>query len=171
MRSSFSKPLKSAFEDSLKQRIKTAVRVPMPSPSPGSLAWLVGEDEKTAAYVILFVSPRDDRFTIELAWSLKKRIPDRNDMMPGGEGETGELRFRLSRLWQPHGFEVWYDLQYDADYPDSGPYAVSIPEQPCLDRIPGKVKRALDALEAHGIPYLKNAVGLPVSHADGVPLT
>ena len=118
-----------------------------------------------------FSLSRHDRFTIELAWSLKKRIPDRNDMMPGGEGETGELRFRLSRLWQPHGFEVWYDLQYDADYPDSGPYAVSIPEQPCLDRIPGKVKPALDSLEAHGIPYLKNAVGLPASHANGVPPT
>lgn len=161
MRKSFSKSLRSVFENNLKQRINAAVRVPMPSPASGSRAWIVGEDPKAAAYVILFVSPRDDRFTIELAWSSKKRIPDRNDMMPGSEAETDELRFRLSRLWQPDGFEIWYDLQYDADYPDSGPYAVSIPEQPCIDRIPGKVKRALDALEAHGIPYLKNVVGLP----------
>jgi hypothetical protein len=47
----------------------------------------VGEALKVAAYVILFVSPRDGRFTIELAWSSKKRIPDRNDMMFGNEAE------------------------------------------------------------------------------------
>lgn len=162
MRSAFSKPLKSAFEDCLKQRIKTAVRVKWPSGPSGTLAWLVGENERTTAYVILFMHLKTDRFIIELAWSLKKRIPNRNDMMPGEEGDSGELRFRLSRLWQPSGFEVWYDLQYEADYPDSGPYAVSIPEQPCLDRIPSKVKRALDALESHGIPYLKKTVGLPM---------
>ena len=157
MRGSLTKSLKSIFEDGLKQRVKTSVRTPFPSGPSGSIAWLVAEKENSRAYVILFISPRDDRFTIELAWSLLKRIPHRNDMMPGGEGGTGELRFRLSRLWQPHGFEVWYDLQHDADHPGSVSYSPSVPEQPCLDRIPGKVNRALDALETYGIPYLKNS--------------
>ena len=156
MRSAFSKPLKALFEHELKQRVNKASSVALPAGAFGSSAWLVGQNERATAYVILFIHSKTDRFIIELAWSSKKRIPIRNDMLPGQEGDAGESRFRLSRLWQPRGFEVWYDLQYEADYPDSGPYLVTPPEQPCLDRIPRKVKRALDAFEAHGIPYLSS---------------
>ena len=161
MRGSLSKPLKRAFEAGLKQLVKKAERVPLPSGTPGSVAWLVGEDERATAHVILFFHQKTDRFTIELAWSLKKRIPDRNDMMPGKESEIDELRFRLSRLWQPTGFEIWYDLQYDADSPESGPHSFFTPEEPCVQRIPVKVSRALDALKRYGLPYLVKTVGLP----------
>src|SRR5689334_7678661 len=119
MRSFLSKPLKLTLEHGLRQRVGTAVRVRLPSGPPGSLAWLVAENENANAYFILVISPRDDKFTIELAWSLKKRVPEHMGKIPGEEGKTGELRFRLSRLWQPNGFEVWYDLQYDDDDPHS----------------------------------------------------
>jgi len=162
MRASLSKPLKAIFEKSLKQRLKSAARVPMRPATPGSMAWLVGENQNATAYIILFVHNRQDRFTIEVAYSRKKQIPQRNDLMPEAEGDTDESRFRLSRLWQPHGFEVWYDLEHDEDYPDLeefNPFPAD--EDPCLRRIPVKVSRALDTFQAHGIPYLKKTVGLP----------
>ncbi len=162
MRTALIKALKLAFEEKLKERIESATRVALPAGPPGSLAWLVGQDQRATAYVILVVSPRDDRFTVEVAWSLKKRLPDHTGKVPGEDQDEVELRFRLSRLWQPTGFEVWYDLQHEEDYPNSGPYSPSAPEQPCLDRIPAKVMRSLDALEAHGMPYLKRTVRLPI---------
>jgi hypothetical protein len=162
MRGSLRKPLEVTFEKSLKQRLKNAVRVPMQPATPGSAAWLVGENENATAYIILFVHNKQDRFTIEVAYSRKKQIPQRNDLMPGAAGSTDESRFRLSRLWQSSGFEVWYDLEHEEDYPDLkeiNPFPAD--EEPCLRRIPVKVGRALDALEAHGIPYLKQVVCLP----------
>jgi hypothetical protein len=164
MRRSLSNRLKLAFRDGLLQRIKGIVPVALPHGPPGSLAWCVGESDRATAYVILFVSPRNDRFTIELAWSSQKRIPNRNDMDPGEEADLTELRFRLSRLWRPTGFEVWYDLEHEEDYPDvEGLAPFPTDEQVCLQRIPEKVKRALDALEDHGLPYLRRVVGLPTS--------
>src|SRR6266498_585659 len=133
MRGSLSKLLRRDFEAGLKQLVKTAERVPLPSGTPGSVAWLVGEDDRATAYVILFFHQKTDRFTIELAWSSQKRIPDHTGKMPGEEGDSGEMRFRLSRLWQPTGFEIWYDLQYDADSPESGPHSFFTPEGPCLE--------------------------------------
>ena len=106
MRVSLSKPLRRAFETGLKQFVKTAERVTVTSAMPGSVAWLVGENDKVTAYVILFIDQKTDRFTIELAWSSEKRIPDHTGKMPSEECISGELRFRQSRLWQPIGFET-----------------------------------------------------------------
>jgi len=162
MRSSLSKPLRETFEKSLKERLKSAKRVSLKSAPSGSLAWLIDENEKAAAYVVLVISPRSDRFTLELAWSSHKRIPDQAEKLPGEEGDSGELRFRLSRLWRPNGFEVWYDLEYEEDYPDLKDFnAFPADENLCQQRIPVKVSRALDALERHGIPYLKRSISLP----------
>src|SRR6266542_3498571 len=158
MRGSLTKPLRRAFEAGLKQLLKSAEPVKMTSAMPGSVAWLVGKNEEVAAYVILFIDQKTDRFTIELAWSSEKRIPDHTGKMPGEEGNSGELRFRLSRLWQPTGFEIWYDLQYYADSPESGPHSFFTAEGPCLQRIPVKVSRALDALKRYGLPYLVRTV-------------
>lgn len=136
MRGSLGKAVRVAFEKGLKQRLSKAVNVPL-SESSGSKAWLVGENEKASAYVILVLSVhQNDRFTVELAWSQKKRIPPHTGQIPGEAGDSGELRFRLSRLWQPSGFEVWYDLQYGADHPESGPSSVFTPEAECLRRVP-----------------------------------
>ncbi len=161
MRGSLSKLLRATFEMSLMQRLKSVARVPLQPATPGSMAWLIGDNEDTRAYIILVVHKRQDRFTVEVAYSRKKRIPQRNDLMPATEGGPDESRFRLSRLWKPSGFEVWYDLEHDEDYPDvkeMDPFPAD--EELCLRRIPVKVGRALDAFVAHGIPYLKKTLRL-----------
>jgi hypothetical protein len=169
MRGLLSKPLREVFEENLKRRLKTAKRVLIKSAPPGSRAWLIGENERTTAHVVLVISPRNDRFTLELAWSAHKRVPDHAERLPGEEGDSGELRFRLSRIWRPTGFGVWYDLEHDEDYPDLKDFNAFPADQGlCQKRIPVKVNRALDALEAHGIPYLEKVVGLSIE-LTGVP--
>jgi len=163
MRGSLVKQLRAVFEEGLKRRVKDVRRFPLASASSGSIAWVIGENEKAAAFIVLVVSPRNDRFTIEVAWSTKKRLPEQADMVPGEEGNSGELRFRLSRIWQRSGFETWYDLEHEEDYPDVRNFDPFPPDESvCFKRIPAKANRALDALEAHGIPYLKEVVGLPI---------
>jgi hypothetical protein len=148
------------FEEGLIRIVPNAARVAI-SATSGSLAWRVLQTDCASAFVVLFIHDTADRFTIELCWSEKNRIPPCNDMMPDQDPIDGQMRFRLSRLWQPTGFEVWYDLQYDADHPDSGPHSVFTPEEPCIDRVPVKVERALTALKRYGLPYLREALGLP----------
>jgi hypothetical protein len=165
MRSLFGKCLRDLFEKRIKQRFVGVKPIPLSLP-PGSRAWLLGSTNTANAYLLLILSPRNERFTIELAWSEKKRLPERSDMMPGEPSAEGELRFRISRLWQPTGFEVWYDLEYDKDYPDSGPSSVYAPEEPCMARIPVKVDRAMNAIEEHGIPYFEKVVGISIKSGE-----
>ena len=130
------------------------------------MAWLLGENENIAAYIILFIHKTQDEFTIEVAWSKKKRIPPKQDWQPGEPDKADESRFRLSRLWQTYGGAVWYDLNHEEDMPevlklDRLPDPFGADEKVCLDRIPHKVSRALNAFEAYAIPYLKNISALP----------
>jgi hypothetical protein len=170
MRGFLIKSLRTEFEKGLKQRMPSVKRVPLhpgSAASTGSRAWLVGENENATGYIILLIHHQMDEFTIELAWSRKKQLPQRQDWEPGQPGRTDESRFRFSRLWRPDGSEVWYDLTHELDIPDVikiDPFpdpSAFLDEQACLERIPMKVKRALNALEEHGIPYLKRVVGLP----------
>ncbi len=154
MRSALTRQLKKEFEAKLLQRMPSAKRVAMDDNLFGWLAWSVIPNERVGMYVTLIISPKADQFTLELAWSTNNRIPKHTGKWRDSDQGVEELRFRISRLWQMTGFEVWYDLQHEADFPDSGPpFSSSVPIEECFSRIPIKVDRALDALEAYGVPY------------------
>lgn len=159
MKSVLAKQVRLQFERGLRERIPNARRLEarlLPSGWPG---WLVGENDSASAYVILAISPRADRFTIELAWSLERRLPDFTRGELGVAGRDREARFRISRLWEPSGGSLWYDLQSDADFPATIDYDVFAPDEPSLARIPEKIRRALEALDSYGLPYLRTIGG------------
>lgn len=153
------KQVRLQFEKGLKERIPSAQRVAPGLLPSGWLGWLVGENGSASAYIILAISPRADRFTVELAWSLERRLPDFTRGELGVAGRDREARFRISEIWRPAGGEVWYDLQSDADFPENIDYDVFAPDAPSLARIPDKIRRALAALDSYGLPYLRAIVG------------
>jgi hypothetical protein len=159
------KALNHVFEREIGRRLEGVQRARLETPLSGSSAWLIGSNQDVSAYVILAVSPRDDTFTIELAWSSTGKIPESVEGMPSSGVPTADFRFRLSRLWQPTGFEVWYNLASDLDFPESSLEFDATPslddEEPSPERISLKVGRALDSLEEHGIPYMRSVIGLP----------
>jgi hypothetical protein len=127
---------------------------------PGSRCWLLAKRNHLSCFVVLLASPKADRFTLEVAWSRDGQLPRLTTGEVQRTPEANECRFRLSRLWQPYGFETWYDLQCDADHPDSGAYDPAAPDAPSLARIPSKVARALDAFERFAVPYVRETLGL-----------
>jgi hypothetical protein len=163
VRRAFRKALNHEFERELGRRLGGVQRARLETPLSGSSAWVIGSNENVSAYVILAVSPRDDTFTIELAWSSTGKIPESVEGVPSREVQMTD--FRLSRLWQPTGFEVWYDLASDLDFPDSSlefdPTRSLDGEEPSAERISLKVGRALDSLEEHGIPHMRSVIKLP----------
>jgi len=162
VKGSLAKRVRLQFERGLKERIPSASRVDRALLPSGWVGWLIGESDGATAYVVLGFASRADRFVIEIAWSLNKRLPENTTIGPGAIGRDAESRFQLSDLWRRNGGGVLYDLQSDADFPESGDYDVFAPDEPCIARIPIKVQRALDALDSYGIPYLRETVGLPV---------
>ena len=95
------KQVRLQFEKGLKERIPGAQCVAPTSLPSGWPGWLVGENEFASAYIILAVSPRTDRFTVELAWSVERRLPDFIRGELGVAGRDREARFRISRIWEP----------------------------------------------------------------------
>jgi hypothetical protein len=68
---------------------------------------------------IIVVISRDDRFTIELAWSSSSTVPCRASLSSprsypesnifADDIQTGECRFRIAKLWLPRG-DWWWEL-------------------------------------------------------------
>ncbi len=160
MKSILAKEVRNQFESSLKRRIQNVSRMRFDSGLPGSLAWNVGYINNSFAFLILAISPRDDRFTVEIAIASEKVIPHAIGNSTEFTPKMKTIRFRISRLWQPNGFETWYDLQYDCDYPDAGPYSLMAPIELSIQRIPVKVERAINAIDAFGLAYFERTIGL-----------
>jgi hypothetical protein len=70
------------------------------------------------AFVLLLIGPREDRFTLEVAWSeggqfptelfcqLPSGVPDRG--VKPDPPVNGQVRFRISEFWAPGVDEWWY---------------------------------------------------------------
>jgi hypothetical protein len=153
MRSVLTKTLQIEFKGAFASRFKIFEEARLSSAPPGSRAWNVIKTARGSGYIILIISPRDDRFTIEIARSESGVIPEATADGPSNCELKSECRFRISRIWQEFGFETWYNLQKEDDTDaESSPL---YPAGECLQRIPGKVVLAIEAIERFGIPYLE----------------
>src|SRR5258708_6916785 len=50
-------------------------------------------------FILLFPSPKHDRFTIELAWGTKDKLPATCSFLSTDPPDEEGLRFRMPRLW------------------------------------------------------------------------
>ena len=163
MKSVLGKAVRKEFTRKFEERFPQAISVPPTAAVPGSRAWRLRENANAAAYLVLNISVKEDNFTIEIAWSRRKTLPTNVTFGPSIDRDAEEVRFRHSRLWHPHGGEIWYDLQYDDDVPKLRRFYWGVPDAETLARVPIKVARALDDFERYGIPYLRETVRLPLN--------
>jgi hypothetical protein len=107
-----------------------------------------------SAYLLLVLFPHDDWFTLEVAWSDKKRFPiQAPPSLPHEEARGGELRFRAHTLWTDPRTDFWWKLD-EAVLTD----ALELFEQPAealLARVPACVDDAVGHVVEHVVPYLQ----------------
>lgn len=106
------------------------------------------------AYLLLVISPKEDRFTFEVAWNSIATLPASTKSGPASRVGATQARFRLSRLWQPHGFDHWWGLGQQAQHTSSPsiPESVLHVEHEQADR---QLESALDKITEFAIPYLR----------------
>jgi hypothetical protein len=62
-------------------------------------------------YLVLAIASRDDRFTVELAWSARKTFPQSTGFGPNDRPTDAGVQFRLSALWDQQ--DHWWSLSAD----------------------------------------------------------
>lgn len=104
-----------------------------------------------AMFVALTVSPKSDKFTIEVAWSEKGEYPAKwgGISLPEDEPRNGEMRFRLFRLWASDSRDdLWWSLEakHSTGHPSINGMLGSVEE--C-------VRDAISKIQTYAIPYFR----------------
>ena len=169
MRSELAKAVKKQFEARLKRELPQFRPVTSAETPAGCrlFEWQVASELST---FLLLVISRDDRFTVEGAWSSDGQFPNR--LLPGypinfpaenvrrDEPKDGRFRFRLSRLWQPRGDPWWElvpqpsmaELQARLDRLAQG-IIDDPPVEEALQKVEPLVDDAVRKVALHAVPY------------------
>jgi len=129
------------------------------------------------AFLLLMVAPRDDRFTLEVAWSLDGSFPvNMLCRLPFGNPSTGtrpdaplngQMRFRISEFWNPGRDDWWYlagskpDLRKSIDDFINTDWS----KEPTItysdQQVSASIDAAIAAIKQYVLPYFDNLGRLP----------
>jgi hypothetical protein len=155
MQSKLAKAIRTQFAKELKKRFPMFdldMGAELPS---GWRAYRFDASASFTAFVVLCFSPRDDRFTLEVAWSQVGRLPPAGASPPNAPPKHGGLSCRLSALWHPQEHDYWWLLGRERTMEEMLNF---VPDQPAEQKIPDvapKVGEAIEKLITFGIPYLE----------------
>jgi len=153
MRSQLGKSLRKEFDLKLEKEFsqfnvdKTAI---VPS---GCKVYVCKIREDFWAFFVLVISPKDDSFTIEVAWTKNKEFPKYAITLPNEIPKEGNARFRLSRLISPSSDHWWYLAR--KKMLDDDLFISDEPLENCLKKVSPSVNEAIKQLKNYAIPYLK----------------
>jgi hypothetical protein len=157
LRSKLSKALRNDFKARLNTEFPAFVRDKDFLMPAGWDAYKWEITDEFWAYIVLAPSPKNDSFTVEIAWSGKREFPRRySDVIPGEGSEGGEERLRLSQFIPPHT-DRWWFLVKETSVWDDAIFDFSAPEEPveiALGKIPGVLDEAFEQIRKYAIPYL-----------------
>ncbi len=118
MKRELAQAVKKEFAVELKQKLPQFAPLKTKNLPNGWFAFVWEVRPDFFVYIVLVIS-RDDRFTIELAWSSNGEFPATATLsnpiaypefnVRRDEPRDGEFRFRLARLWLPRG-DFWWEL-------------------------------------------------------------
>ena len=146
MRREMSQAVRKEFASQLDRRLPHFARDQASNVPPEVVQYVWGSANKQLLFYVCLQFHRIwDRFTIELAWSSQGRYPGyAPPAEPEDEAPTGEMRFRLSRLWASSE-DVWWE-------PLPGGWAN---KKELHARIEPVVSDAMEKLVTYGVPYME----------------
>lgn len=173
MQSKLAKALRSQFEKELKNSLPAFSSDDHSEVPSGWRSYRFKVTPTLTLFVVLCLSPRDDRFTVELGWSEIGRLPVSGAFRPTDSPRDGGLMFRLSVLWHPQGRDHWWVLGHERTLEEMANF---VPDQPAEEKMPDVVPKVADAIEkivTFGLPYFEKIAadkGVTVEfNSDGTP--
>lgn len=171
MRSALSKRVVQRFVKRLNELVpgsdeESSVKLPK-----GFRCFNVPLRNDASTFLVLVIAPKDNEFTLEVAWSIHSRFPfslsaiyspiDPENGTVKDAPINGELAFRLPLLYPPYA-DIWWsvdempshDMTIDeilADDPLATPTKLGAEE---LDRADAAVDTAISAVKSFAVPYL-----------------
>lgn len=154
MQSKLARALRQQFRASLKRLFPAFYedcKVQLPS---GWRAYKCDIEGGLTAFVILCISPKDDRFTVELVWTVDGRFPTASILQTSGDKKKGES-IRLSSLWHPQRIDFWWPVGRRRTLEEMANFAPDQSIEEKLVDIEAKVTDAMRKFQEFGIPYFK----------------
>jgi hypothetical protein len=179
MRSRLAKSVRKEFESRLKRDLPQFCLVESEPLPPGCRLFRWAMTPGFTAFLFLLISPNDESFTIEVAWSHDGNFPRMFPRIPvdfPAEGvardkpRDGRFRFRLKRLWDPRLDPFWYivprlvgsemneRLMNIARGIDDEP-----PTEELLAKVGPLIEEAIGRVVTQAVPYLRNVAESPPS--------
>jgi len=152
MRSKIGKVLRTKFDQRMKSGLPIFETDGVSYFPPGSRGYVSHSWPGLSAYIVLSISPKDDTFYIDVAWSRNGRYPHTAITEPDVLPADGDSQFRLNRLYDPKQYQGWYlarPRSLDDDFFTFVEESVDVSLEridPALDDVFGKIKE-------HVLPY------------------
>jgi len=155
--------LKREFESQLKRALPNFGRV---SGTKGPPLYSWNPQESLSFFLLLVIDPHWERFTVEVAWSSRPEFPWNGDLFSSPFELTDEgKRFRLARLINETGPDVWWELAPRPQLEDI-PAAIMPSAETLLTKVPKRVREAVDQICSHAAPYFEK---IRLASAGSVP--
>jgi hypothetical protein len=140
--------VRSLFEKELRQRMPGFHLVEAQEIPPGSRVYRWSAELRLSFFLMLFISPKGNAFTVECAWSESDEWPayvlsDSPDDAP----RQGAVRFRVGQLWGADDF--WWR-----------PRIAQTPEE----QVRPAVQDAVERIERYVVPYFEKVESGPRGH-------
>jgi hypothetical protein len=123
---------------------------------PGWLAFKCVISPALAFYIILVISDKDDRFTVELAWSTTGKLPTHTSFGPKAPAASTGIEFRLSNLWLGEGGDFWWRIGTEHPFPLLDVSTVEADLKARRLEVPAQVDAAIAPVLRFGVPYFES---------------
>lgn len=159
MRSKLSKKLSSNFKERLTNQFSNfkedkIINIPL-----GCKVFSCESDEKVQFYITLIISPKDDSFIVEIAWSKISVYPENPTYFSTEIYSNNYARFRLSQLTEVKSDYWWYLSKKKTIDDDFFTF-----QETSLEESMNNISTALDdvfrQLNKFAIPYFEVVKGL-----------
>jgi hypothetical protein len=125
---------------------------------PGDLLFKLTAAPSLSFFIFLFIIPKWDEFSVELAWSEDGRWPSR--MIPGSPGDSpkaGALRLALRSFWfrGPGVAPRWRLVERQPINAPVSTWLNEVPIEEVLPKVAPLVQDAIEKIRVYGGPYME----------------
>jgi hypothetical protein len=158
MNSILSKEVRRRFEQQFRNEFPNFRRKSGEVLPPGTHLYERRVDEcGLSLFLVLLLSPKDDRFTIELGWGKGGVFPQNIQIGPEKATDSG-VSFRLASLWLGAGRDHWWWLGRERTLEEIGAGISDGTLEEKAARIDSQVTDAVQRLKELALPYFENVL-------------